>query len=50
MIRRMTMSELAIFGGPKTRATPYPQWPVWDERDIKAVTKVIQSGRWGGRR
>ncbi len=42
------MSELAIFGGPKKRATPYPQWPVWDERDIKAVTKVIQSGRWGG--
>ncbi len=42
------MSELAIFGGPKTCTKPYPRWPVWDERDIEAVTKVIQSGRWGG--
>ena len=42
------MSELAIFGGPKTRTEPYPQWPVWDQRDIDAVTDVIKSGQWGG--
>src|SRR4026208_2443302 len=42
------MSELAILGGPKIRAEPYPQWPVWDQRDIDAVTEVIKSGRWGG--
>ncbi len=42
------MSELAIFGGPKTRTEPYPQWPVWDERDLQAVTDVVRSGRWGG--
>lgn len=42
------MSELAILGGPKTRTTPYPEWPVWDQRDIDAVTEVIKSGRWGG--
>jgi dTDP-4-amino-4,6-dideoxygalactose transaminase len=42
------MSELAILGGPKTRTEPYPQWPVWDQRDIDAVTEVIKSGRWGG--
>lgn len=42
------MSELAILGGPKTRTEPYPQWPVWDQRDIDAVTEVIRSGRWGG--
>jgi dTDP-4-amino-4,6-dideoxygalactose transaminase len=42
------MSELAILGGPKTRLEPYPQWPVWDQRDIDAVTDVIKSGRWGG--
>jgi L-glutamine:2-deoxy-scyllo-inosose/3-amino-2,3-dideoxy-scyllo-inosose aminotransferase len=42
------MSELAILGGPKTRREPYPQWPVWDQRDIDAVTEVIKSGRWGG--
>jgi dTDP-4-amino-4,6-dideoxygalactose transaminase len=42
------MSELAILGGRKTRTTPYPQWPVWDQRDIDIVTEVIKSGRWGG--
>jgi hypothetical protein len=42
------MSELAILAGPKTRTEPYPEWPVWDQRDIDAVTEVIKSGRWGG--
>lgn len=42
------MSELAILGGPKTRTEPYPQWPVWDQRDIDAVTEVVKSGHWGG--
>lgn len=42
------MSELAILGGSKTRTEPYPEWPVWDQRDIDAVTEVIKSGRWGG--
>src|SRR6188474_2520977 len=42
------MSELAILGGSKTRTEPYPPWPVWDQREIDAVTEVIKSGRWGG--
>jgi dTDP-4-amino-4,6-dideoxygalactose transaminase len=42
------MSDLAILGGSKTRTEPYPEWPVWDQRDIDAVTEVIRSGRWGG--
>ena len=42
------MSELAILGGPKTRTEPYPAWPVWDQRDLDAVTEVVKSGRWGG--
>ena len=42
------MSELAILGGSKTRAENYPEWPVWDERDVQAVTEVVRSGRWGG--
>jgi len=42
------MSQLAILGGERTRQEPYPQWPVWDERDLEAVTAVVKSGRWGG--
>ena len=42
------MPELAILGGPRTRTEPYPQWPVWDQREIDIVTEVIKSGRWGG--
>jgi dTDP-4-amino-4,6-dideoxygalactose transaminase len=42
------MGKLAILGGEKTRSEPYPQWPVWDERDLQAVTEVVKSGRWGG--
>jgi len=41
-------SQLAILGGTPTRTTPYPSWPVYDERDVAAVTSVIKSGRWGG--
>ncbi len=42
------MSELAILGGPMIRTEPYPAWPVWDQRDVDAVTEVVKSGRWGG--
>ena len=42
------MSELALFGGPKSRTEAYPEWPVWDERDVQAVAEVVRSGRWGG--
>ncbi len=40
--------KLAILGGTPVRSEPYPNWPVYDERDIAAVTEVIKSGRWGG--
>ncbi|MBZ0304098.1 MAG: DegT/DnrJ/EryC1/StrS family aminotransferase [Anaerolineae bacterium] len=42
------MAELAILGGEKTREEKYPSWPVYDERDIEAVTRVVRSGHWGG--
>ena len=42
------MSKLAIFGGKPTRKETYPHWPVHDERDIEAATRVIKSGNWGG--
>jgi dTDP-4-amino-4,6-dideoxygalactose transaminase len=46
--KEKNMSELAILGGPKTRTESYPEWPVWDERDVQAVAEVVRSGRWGG--
>ncbi|MCG2770122.1 MAG: DegT/DnrJ/EryC1/StrS family aminotransferase [Anaerolineae bacterium] len=42
------MSELAVLGGQPVRTEPYPDWPVFDERDIAAVTEVVKSGQWGG--
>lgn len=42
------MSELALFGGEKTRTAAYPAWPVHDERDVDAVAEVVRSGNWGG--
>ena len=42
------MSELALFGGGKTRTAAYPSWPVHDERDVQAVAEVVRSGNWGG--
>jgi dTDP-4-amino-4,6-dideoxygalactose transaminase len=39
---------LAALGGKPVRTQPYPDWPVWDERDIEAVSAVIRSGQWGG--
>ena len=42
------MSKLAVLGGEPTRNQPYPNWPVFDERDQVAVVETIQSGRWGG--
>jgi dTDP-4-amino-4,6-dideoxygalactose transaminase len=42
------MSDLAAIGGTSIRTEPYPNWPVYDERDIQAVAEVITSGCWGG--
>jgi len=42
------MEKLAVLGGEPIRSEKYPSWPVFDERDIEAVTRTIKSGRWGG--
>ncbi len=39
-------TKLAINGGPKTIAKEFP-WPVFDEGDVQAVTKIAVSGAWG---
>jgi dTDP-4-amino-4,6-dideoxygalactose transaminase len=42
------MSNLKVLGGKPLRSQPYPAWPVHDEREIQAVTSVIESGQWSG--
>jgi dTDP-4-amino-4,6-dideoxygalactose transaminase len=38
---------LALEGGTPVRTTPFPSWPVWDERDERALLDTLRSGRWG---
>jgi len=43
------MEALAILGGNPVRDTktnPWPKWPVWDEKEEKALLVVLNSGVW----
>jgi Predicted pyridoxal phosphate-dependent enzyme apparently involved in regulation of cell wall biogenesis len=43
------MTKLAILGGSPVRDTktnPWPQWPVWDEKEQNALLEVLNSGVW----
>lgn len=40
------MSELSVVGGNPVRDKPFPAWPVWDERELEAITEVVRSGGW----
>ncbi len=37
---------LAVDGGTPVRRRPFARWPVWDEREIQAVSDVVSSGQW----
>ena len=39
--------KLAIDGGTPVRTAPFPTWPVFDEREEKALIDVLRSGDWG---
>lgn len=41
------MARLALKGGTPVRTSPYPSWPVWDGKELDAVSAVLNSGRWG---
>jgi len=42
------MAKLAINGGKRVRTTPLgKQWPIRDDREVEALTDVVQSGTWG---
>ncbi len=43
------MTRLALNGGKPVRdvkSNPWPKWPVWDEREEKALLEVLRSGAW----
>jgi 3-amino-5-hydroxybenzoate synthase len=42
----MSESELAINGGSPAKRKPFPDWPVYDDRELAAVTGVIKSRQW----
>ena len=41
------MNELlAINGGMPYRKTPFPQWPVYDDRELDLLKEVLESRKW----
>lgn len=40
------MSELALFGGTKTKSKPFPDWPQYDENERRALEEVLESRVW----
>jgi len=41
------MSKLAIKGAEPVRKSPFPQWPVFDKREVEALREVVNSRFWG---
>ena len=41
------MSTLAINGGTPVRTKPFPNWPIYDQSEKKALSDVLESGIWG---
>jgi len=39
--------KLAIDGGTPVRTAPFLSWPVFDQREEKALIEVLHSGDWG---
>ena len=40
------MSKLALLGGKQVRTTTLQDWPVWDDKEEKALLDVLHSGNW----
>jgi len=40
------MAELAINGGTPVRTEPFPQRPIFDERELAALKEALESRRW----
>jgi len=40
------MAELAVKGGKPVRICPFPEWPMYDEREERALLEVLRSRKW----
>jgi len=40
------MSELALLGGKRAKAKPFPLWPQFDDAERKALNEVLESRVW----
>lgn len=44
---KYSLSKLAIDGGTPIRERPFAPWPIWDEKEEKALIRALHSGQWG---
>jgi dTDP-4-amino-4,6-dideoxygalactose transaminase len=42
------MPNLAVKGGAPLRTKPWPAWPQHDHREMEYLSRVVESGNWGG--
>jgi dTDP-4-amino-4,6-dideoxygalactose transaminase len=42
------MPNLAVRGGTPLRTKPWPAWPQFDQRETEYLSRVVESGNWGG--
>jgi dTDP-4-amino-4,6-dideoxygalactose transaminase len=40
------MEQLAVSGGKPFIMDKFPEWPIWDETDVKSVADVVRSSEW----
>lgn len=40
------MNKLAILGGEPAKTKPFPEWPIYDEREQQALLDVLESRKW----
>jgi dTDP-4-amino-4,6-dideoxygalactose transaminase len=40
------VAKLALQGGPAIREKPFPNWPIWDASEERALLQVLHSGKW----
>ncbi len=40
------MPDLALLGGRKAKTKPFPEWPMYDEKERCALTEVLESRVW----